>query len=63
MAINRLWHVDWDRYESLAGEAKDATAAEDYAESVRIHSQLIRFFADQFRKTLQSEEQAGPPIA
>jgi protein phosphatase len=56
VAINRLWQVDWDRYEELAEEATKAAATTDYEQSVRTYGEMIRFFMGQFRKTLQSEE-------
>jgi PPM family protein phosphatase len=55
VAINRLWHVDWDHYEALSAEAKAATAEGDFDRSVRIHGDLIRFFMSQFRNTLETE--------
>ncbi len=56
VAINRLWHVDWNRYEELAETANQATAAGDFERSVRTYGEMIRFFMAQFRNTLRSEK-------
>ncbi len=56
VAISRLWQVDWDRFETLEDEAQAATAESDYDRSVRAYGDLIRFFMEQLRKTLDSEK-------
>lgn len=56
VAINRLWQVDWDRFEDLAKKAQTAVDRSDFAGSVQVYGDLIRFFMAQFRKTLASEE-------
>ncbi len=56
VAINRLWQVDWDRFEELSKKAQTASEQSDFAGSVQVYGELIRFFMTQFRKTLVSEE-------
>ncbi len=56
VAINRLWQVNWDRYEELTGTADRAATAGDFEQSVRTYGQIIRFFMTQFRNTTQGEK-------
>jgi len=55
VAINRLWQVDWDRFEALFAEAQAASNDGDYDRSVRLYGELIRFFMGQFRNTVSPE--------
>jgi PPM family protein phosphatase len=56
IAINRLWQVDWDHFEALSEEAQGAAAESDFDRSVRTYGELIRFFMEQLRKTLESDK-------
>ncbi|MHB8897826.1 MAG: PP2C family protein-serine/threonine phosphatase [Thermoguttaceae bacterium] len=56
VAINRLWQVNWDRYEELAGKAIQAANDGKHEESVRAYGEILRFFADQFRNTIHAEK-------
>lgn len=56
VAINRLWQVDWDRYESLVQDAKKAASGGQFDRSVRLYGEVIHFFITQFRNTLESGE-------
>lgn len=56
VAINRLWQVDWDKFERLTGDAERAAANGDYAESVRVYGRTIQFMLEQLRRTLQPKE-------
>ncbi len=56
VAINRLWQVDWDRYEGLVQDAKKAANGGQFDRSVRLYGEVIRFFVTQFRNTLESGE-------
>ena len=55
VAINRLWQVDWDHFETLNEEAKSASTEGDYDRSVRTYGELIRFFMSQLRNSLETE--------
>jgi len=56
VAVNRLWHVDWDQFEGLVAAAEEAGKSGDFAESVAVYGKVVRFMRTQLQKTLADDE-------